>query len=203
MNLMEIHEVDPEEYLVEEFDYPVYVHLKGKDLYIDRITGSYSRKNFHEHPENYRCLFKKYISETDILINGVYWEQRIERLFEMQDLSKDDFRIKTIADISDDRYGSVPCNIMDGTIENPVYGVDKKKGIVTDPYLPESVDVIAIGNLPNELPRDASRYFGEQLIKYILNDLITGGSKIIQDATIVQQGNLTSNYQYMKDYAGL
>ena len=203
MNLMEIHEVDPEEYLVEKFDYPVYVHLKGKDLYTDLITGSYSRKNFHEHPENYRCLFKKYIGETDILINGVYWEERIERLFEMSDLLKDDFRIKTIADISDDRNGSVPCNIMDGSIENPVYGVDKKTGIVTDPYLSGSVDIIAIGNLPNELPRDASRYFGEQLIKFILNDLIKGGSKIIQDATIIHEGNLTTNYEYMKSYAGL
>jgi alanine dehydrogenase len=203
MNLMEIHEVDPEEYLAEKFEYPVYVHLKGKDLYADRITGSYIRKDFHEHPENYRCLFKKYISETDILINGVYWEEKIERLFEVDDLVKDDFRIKTIADISDDRYGSVPCNITDGSIENPVYGVDTKSGVVTDPYLSGSVDIISIGNLPNELPRDASRYFGEQLIKYILNDLIKGGSKIIKDATIVHQGNLTTNYQYMKKYAGL
>jgi NAD/NADP transhydrogenase alpha subunit len=92
---------------------------------------------------------------------------------------------------------------MDGSIENPVYGVDKKTGIVTDPYLSGSVDIIAIGNLPNELPRDASRYFGEQLIKFILNDLIKGGSKIIQDATIIHEGNLTTNYEYMKSYAGL
>jgi hypothetical protein len=60
---------------------------------------------------------------------------------------------------------------------------------------------MAVGNLPNELPRDASRYFGEQLIKFILDDLISGGSKIIEDATIVKNGKLTPDYQYMHSYA--
>jgi len=62
---------------------------------------------------------------------------------------------------------------------------------------------MAVGNLPNELPRDASRYFGEQLIKFILDDLISGGSKIIEDATITNCGKLTDNFSYMKAYAGL
>ncbi len=203
MNLMEIHEAEPDEYLGQKFAYPVYIHLKGADLYVDKITGRYSRIDFHKHPENFNCLFNKYIGETDILLNGVYWEEKIPRLFEMEDMKSDNFNINTIADISDDRNGSVPCNVGDGTIENPVYGVDKFSGTVTEPYLPGSVDVMAVGNLPNELPRDASRYFGEQLIKFILNDLIGGGSKVITNATIVKEGNLTEQYNYMKEYAEL
>lgn len=203
MNLMEIHEAEPDEFLEQKFAYPVYVHLKGGDLYADKLTGKYSRINFHEHPENFDCLFSKYISETDILLNGVYWEEKIPRLFEMKDMENENFNITTIADISDDRNGSVPCNIGDGTIENPIYGVDKPSGTVTAPYLQDSVDVMAVGNLPNELPRDASRYFGEQLIKFILTDLITGGSKVITNATIVKEGNLTLQYSYMKEYAGV
>jgi len=62
---------------------------------------------------------------------------------------------------------------------------------------------MAVGNLPNELPRDASRYFGEQILKYIFDDLISGGSKIIENATIVKHGKLTDGYRYMKKYAGL
>ncbi len=73
--------------------------------------------------------------------------------------------IKTIADITDDRNGSILCNISDATIDNPVYGVDRNTLTVTAPYLPNSVDVMAVGNLPNELPKDASRYFGEQINK--------------------------------------
>jgi alanine dehydrogenase len=202
MNLMEIHEAEPDEYKTTNFSYPVYVHLKGEDLYVNKLTGKYTRKEFHEHPENYKCLFKDYISETDILLNGVYWYEKIPRLFEMGDMKKDDFRIQTIADISDDLHGSVPCNLGENTIEDPVYGVDKTGGYRTEPYLAGSVDVMAVGNLPNELPRDASRYFGEQLIKFILDDLISGGSKIIKNATIVKEGKLAENYEYMKEYVG-
>ncbi len=203
MNLMEIHEVEPDEYLNEKFSYPVYVHLKGLDLYKNKLTGKYSRIEFHEHPEDFTCLFKSYLSETDILMNGVYWEEGIPRLFEMEDIKRDDFKTNTIADISDDHNGSVPCNLGDATIENPVYGVDKINGLITDPYLTRSVDVMAVGNLPNELPRDASRYFGEQLIKYILKDLLNGGSTLLTRATIVKNGNLTPAYDYMKEYAGV
>ncbi|MDQ6845230.1 MAG: NAD(P)-dependent oxidoreductase [Bacteroidota bacterium] len=202
MNLMEIHEAEPDEYLSEKFDYPVYVHLKGSDLYRHRLTGIYNRNEFHQHPENFICLFDKYINETDILMNGVYWEQNIARLFEMEDMKRADFNIKTIADISDDHNGSVPCNIGDATIESPIYGVDKITGLVTEPYLPRSVDLMSVGNLPNELPGDASRYFGEQLIKYILEGLLSGGSKVLTKATIVKEGRLTEEYDYMKEYAG-
>jgi alanine dehydrogenase len=201
MNLMEIHEAEPDEYKTTQFSYPVYVHLKGQDLYVNKLTGMYNRKEFHDHPDKYKCLFKDYISETDILLNGVYWEQKIPRLFEMDDLKNENFRIKTIADISDDRHGSVPCNLGDNTMENPVYGVNRITGTRTVPYMEGSIDVMAVGNLPNELPRDASRYFGEQLIKYILDDLLSNTTKIIQDATIVKDGNLTENFQYMTEYS--
>lgn len=203
MNLMEIHEAEPDEYFEQKFNYPVYVHLKGADLYGDKLTGKYTRISFHEHPENYNCLFNKYISETDILLNGVYWEENIPRLFEMADIKNQNFNITTIADISDDRNGSVPCNIGDGTMEEPIYGVDKMTGKLTPPYLRSSIDIMAVGNLPNELPRDASRYFGEQLIKFILKDLIRGDSKIIANATIVKEGSLTTGFNYLKEYAGL
>ena len=62
---------------------------------------------------------------------------------------------------------------------------------------------MAVGNVPNELPRDASRYFGEQLIKYILEDVRKGGSATIENATILQDGRLTPAFEYLKDYAAL
>lgn len=203
MNLMGIHEVEPEEYLEKEFTYPAYVHLKGANLYAHKETGKYNRNDFHADPQNYKCNFSKYISNTDILINGIYWEQNIPRLFEMEELKKDNFRIQTIADITDDLNGSVPCNLGDSTIDNPVYGVDKIRFKKTEPYLSNSVDIMAVGNLPNELARDASRYFGEQLIKYVLDDIRLGGSKLIDHATMIDAGKLNEPYLYLKDYAGL
>ncbi len=202
MNLMGINEVETEDYIDADFTYPVYVHLKGVNLYAHKDTGKYNRKDFHANPRNYNCRFTEYISHTDILINGIYWEKNIPRLFEMEDITKENFRIKTIADITDDLNGSVPCNLGDSTIKDPVYGVDKRSFEKTAPYLPNSLDIMAVGNLPNELARDASRYFGEQLIKYVLDDIRKGGSRLIDHATIVDAGKLKEPYLYMKEYAG-
>ncbi|MFN0083301.1 MAG: NAD(P)-dependent oxidoreductase [Ferruginibacter sp.] len=202
MNLMGIHEVEPEDYLEKEFVYPVYVHLKGADLYEHKTDKSYNRKDFHENAANYNSKFSAYIPHTDILMNGIYWEQKIPRLFELPAIEKENFRIKTIADITDDMGGSVPCNIGDSSIADPVYGVDKKTFLRTAPFLENSVDVMAVGNLPNELPRDASRYFGEQLLKYVFTDLFSEEkSRLIYHATIVKKGKLNDGYEYMEEYA--
>lgn len=203
MNLLGIHEVDPDEFLELSFTYPVYVHLKGGDLYAHKETAKYTRADFHNHPEDYLCKFRHYLATTDILINGIYWHSDVPRLFELEDMKQPGFKINTIADITDDKFGSVPCNLGEATIEDPIYGVDKMTGEKTAPYIPGSVDVMAVGNLPNELPRDASRYFGEQLIKYVLDDIRTGGSETIKKATMVDKGKLTDDFAFMKDYAGL
>lgn len=201
MNLMGVHEVEPDDYLIRRFSYPVYTQLKGADLYVNKKTGKYNRQEFHEHPEEYACKFLPYAAQTDILMNGVYWDKTVPRLFEKEDVKADDFIIKTIADVTDDKEGSVPINAGDQGMEDPIYGIDRNTLQKTVPYLPNSIDIMAVGNLPNELPRDASRYFGEQLIKYVLDDLIKGGSSIIEKATITKDGQLTKHYDYLQDYA--
>ncbi|RYZ28028.1 MAG: alanine dehydrogenase [Chitinophagaceae bacterium] len=201
MNLMGIIEVEKEEYLSREFSYPVYVQLKGADLYARKDGQPYHREHFHEAPQDYVSLFEDYTPHTDILMNGVFWDNNVPRLFRKEAIGEPNFRIQTIADITDDANGSVPINVGDQTIEDPVYGIDKKTFAKTVPYIKSSVDVMAVGNLPNELPRDASKYFGEQLIKYVLPDLLQGESDIIKRASIVKNGNLTSEYNYLCNYA--
>jgi saccharopine dehydrogenase (NAD+, L-lysine-forming) len=201
MNLMEIHEMEPEDYLKRRFSYPVYTQLKGAELYKHKETGQYNREHFHEHPEEYSCKFFKYTSQTDILMNGIYWDKTMPRLFEKEDAKSENFIIQTIADITDDANGSVPINVGDQSIDDPVYGIDKSTLEKTAPYLPNSIDIMAVGNLPNELPRDASRYFGEQLIKHVLEDLVGNGSVILERATMVKNGQLTNPFEYLRDYA--
>ena len=134
-------------------------------------------------------------------MNGVYWDVNVPRLFDSARVSDPDFRIRVIADVTDDTHGSVPINLGDQSIEDPVYGVDRLSLQKTPPYQKNSVDIMAVGNLPNELPRDASKYFGEQLIKYILSDLLTNSSRVIEEATIVKKGKLTKRFEYLRDYA--
>jgi hypothetical protein len=201
MNLMEAVEMEKEEFVSREFSYPVYVQLKGADLYRHQKNKNYNREHFHNHPQEYECLFDQYVPHIDILLNGVYWDTSVPRLFRRERISDSDFRIKVIADITDDTNGSVPINLGDQKIENPVYGVDRNTFQKTAPYQPNSIDIMAVGNLPNELPRDASKYFGEQLIKYILPDLLGNGSRVIEEATIVKNGKLTKRFEYLSDFA--
>ena len=201
MNLLGVIEVEPDEFLERRFSYPVFTQLKGPGLYAHHQKNTYHRDDFHQHPGNYRCKFHPFTQVADILMNGIYWNKEMPRLFEWEDLAREDFRIRTIADITDDKEGSIPCNLGDTSIEDPVYGVDCLSRKRTAPYLPGSIDVMAVGNLPNELPRDASRYFGEQLIKYVLEDLVRGGSPIIERATMVKDGQLTAPFSYLREYA--
>ncbi len=201
MNLMDVQQVEPDEYTSREYAYPVYVHLKGGDLYIHKTTHTYDRNDFHAHPENYHCLFNNYLKHTHILMNGIYWEPGIAPLFTMDDLKEDDYALTTIADITDDAHGSVPCNLGDSSSEDPIYGVNVTSFEKTAPYMHNGIDIMAVGNLPNELPRDASRYFGEQLIKYVIPDLMKGGNKIIEGATMLDKGKLTEKFSYLEDYS--
>lgn len=200
MNLMDVHEVEPAEYLEREFSYPVYVHLKGADLYRHKQRRTYTREDFHTNPQQYECLFLPYAGQSDILMNGVYWDTHIPRLFEKDDIRAENFRLQTIADITDDANGSVPINSGDCSIQSPVYGINRTTFERTAPYQPNSIDIMAVSNLPNELPRDASRYFGEQLIKHILGDL-ENKSRIIEQATMLENGRLTHGFEYLADYA--
>ena len=201
MNLMDVQEVEPDEYTSRAYAYPVYVHLKGGDLYRHKTNNTYDRNDFHAHPENYHCLFTNYLKHTHILMNGIYWEPGIAPLFTMDDLKEDDYALTTIADITDDAHGSVPCNLGDSSSEDPIYGVNVTTLEKTAPYMQNGIDIMAVGNLPNELPRDASRYFGEQLIKYVIPDLLKGGNKIIEGATMLDKGKLTQNFSYLADYS--
>lgn len=200
MNLMEVIEVEPSAYLSRDFPYPVFTQLKGNDLYRPKSGLAYNRDEFHESPSAYTSLFLPYARQTNILMNGIYWDEDVPRLFEADRIKEDDFKISTIADITDDKNGSVPINLGDASIDDPVYGVDKISLKKTAPYLPGSIDVMAVGNLPNELPRDASRFFGEQLLKHIFHDLVGTGSPIIERATMVRKGEITPAFEYLREY---
>lgn len=204
MSHLDIQSIEPGDFISKEYNYPVYTHLKGGYLYQHKVTKSYNREEFHLHPEKYESLFQQYLPHTDLLLNGIYWDKKIPRLFEKTDVQNDDFRMSVVADITCDTDGSVPINVGSSTIADPVYGIDKKTLSKVAPFQDSSdvIDVMAVDNLPNELPRDASKYFGAHFEKYILRPLLEGyDHDIIKRATICAEGHLSEPYHYMKEYA--
>ena len=202
---LDIEAVEPADFLTHQYDYPVFTHLKGASLYARKDNDLFHRDDFHAHPEAYKCLFSSYVNQADILMNGIYWEERIARLFEKNDIKRMDWRLSVIADITCDVGGSVPINLGSSSIADPVYGVDRQTIQRTTPFqnTKDVIDIMAVDNLPNELPCDASQYFGVHLEKYVLPELLKAESDVLKRATICENGKLTKKFEYLADYAGL
>jgi hypothetical protein len=200
---LDIESVEPLDFLTHEYEYPVFTHLKGGSLYARKDNDMFHRDDFHADPEAYKCLFSTYVNQADILMNGIYWEKRIPRLFEKEQVKRNDWRISVISDITCDVDGSVPLNLDSSTIAVPVYGVNRATLKMDEPYknTKEIIDIMAVDNLPNELPCDASEYFGVHFKKYILPELLSPESDILNRATICAEGKLTPKYEYLVDYA--
>lgn len=194
-------EVTREELVEESYNVPVFAHLRPEDFYARKDGELWDKSDFYVHPEEYESTFLPYAEVTDLMINAIYWHNKIPVFFTKENMKSPDFRIKVIADITCDIEGSVPCTTRATTIADPVYGWHSYYEKETDPYLPNTVDIMAVGNLPCELPKDASYEFGQSLLKYIIAPLLMSDKdNIIKRATITDNGKLTERYNYLEDY---
>ena len=201
LKALNIREVTPDEFLNDSFDVPTYVHLVTEDFYAHKDGELWDKADFYQNPENYVSTFRPYTRSCDLMINAIFWNQRIPKFFTKEDMKARDFRIKVIADISCDVDGSIPATVKDTTIEDPTFGFHPLSETIEAPYLPNTIDVMAVSNLPCELPLDASKGFGEHLIKYVIGGLLqTDGHPMIKRATIAEDGALTERFSYLKDY---
>jgi alanine dehydrogenase len=204
---MGIEQVTPEEYLAGNFEHAVFTQLQAEDYvaHRDPNRGAFDKKHFYAHGEEYRSTFDRFWRCTDIFINGIFYDKKAPMFFTQADMTRPDFRPKVIADITCDLmpHSSVPTTIRASKISDPVYGFDPATGLETPAFQPGSVDVMAIDNLPSELPRDASAFFGRQLLEKILPELLKGRqSAAICRGMIAENGALTEAFDYLEDYVG-
>lgn len=198
---LKIHQVSQEEFIENDYNEPVYVHLRSEDYYKRKDGKAWDKSDFYKHPEDYISSFEQYYQRADIMLNGIFWKQGIPLFFTPQDMKSSNFRIKIISDITCDIPGPIPSTIRSTSIENPFYGYNAFLEKEVEAFLPNSIDVQAVGNLPCELPVDASKEFGEQLIRHVLPYLLEGDNEnIIKNATIASNGKLTKKFEYLSDY---
>lgn len=198
---LNIKQVLIEEFLFDYFEEPVFVMLKSEDYYRRKSDGGYDRAEFYKYPERYESHFQKFTEVAEILIAAAYWDPASPRLFELAEIASDDFQISVIADVSCDVHGSVPTTIKSTTILEPVFDIDRN----TQEALPAfgsqtSISVMAIDNLPCELPREASKEFGEQLTEWVIPALLEENAPILERATIARDGDLTLEFMYLTDF---
>lgn len=195
-----ILEVTTREYKNQSFNHPVFTVLHSEHLYSKEGEINFNKKDFYAHPELYTSRFSEYVGITDVLINAMFWSPQAPRLFEKEALTEN-FKIMCIADVSCDVDGSVPLTTRVTYSDDPIFGYHLNTGIQGKPYLDDTIDIMAVTNLPNELPKDSSKDFGRMLMKVLAKYVETEGkSPVFEHATIAKNGKLTESFSYLQQY---
>ena len=202
LNIANVEQVSPIDYLNREFDVPVFCQI-GPEYYSRHKNNLiFNFSHFTKYPQEYVSAFLPYTKATDILITGHYWDPRAPVFFTRADMKRPDFRISVIADISCDVNGPIPSTTRATTISDPFYAYNPFLEIEETAFSRQTnITVMSIDNLPGELPRDASLDFGKMLMSNVLHDLLTETvSPMIARATILSEGKLTPRYNYLSKY---
>ncbi len=202
MALLPIKEVSPEEFLSGDFDEPVFAHLEVEDYYAAKDGSPFNKSVFYKEPELFNATFNRYLSKSDMYIPCHYWSAKADFIFTREDLKADDVRLSVVADISCDIDGPVPCTIRSSKIADPIYGYDPIEEEETDFRADNAIAVMAVDNLPCELPLDASDDFGSELIKEVFPALLKDDKDAIiaRGSQTTLNGELSSFFGYLDAY---
>ncbi|MDO6810783.1 NAD(P)-dependent oxidoreductase [Zobellia galactanivorans] len=201
LDAMNIRKVNVTQYLEETFKEPVYCQIDASD-YNKRKDGVRGNKaDFFAHPEEYKSNFYRFARVSDFFIAGHFYGQGAPYLFTREDAKKGDFKIRVVADISCDIDGPVATTIRPSTIADPIYGYDPVSESETDFKNESAIAVMAVDNLPCEIPQDASEGFGQAFIKNVIPAFFNGDKDgVLERARMTKNGKLTARYAYLSDY---
>ncbi len=200
---MGIQKVEPEDFIKNTYPHAVFTQLRVAYYYGSPAGFAFPPEEFYTHPEKFVSVFHPFTRVSDIMINGIYWDNRAPAFFTKEEMRQGDFKIKVIADVTCDiaPVASIPSTLRASTIANPIFGYDPISESETQAHQDHVVDMMTVDNLPNELPRDASKAFGEQFIEHILPEFFKAESDILDRATIARDGVLGECFGYLEDYA--
>ena len=196
-----IKKVNIEEFLSNDFKEPVYVMIDVLDYNIRRDGKIKDNSDFYNHPEDYISNFKRFTEVSDLFIAGHFFGDGSPKILTREMLNADKNKIKVVADISCDINGPISSTIRASTIENPIYGYSPLKHEEINFQDDSAIAVMAVDNLPCELPKDASEGFGEMFLQNILPAFFDGDQRgILKNSKITENGKLTPRFSYLQDF---
>lgn len=198
-NLLDVKEVSKEDFLSKKFEHPIFVSLDTMDYNLRKDGLESDFNHFLKFPLLYNSSFMQFVKNSDVFVAGHYYGSGSPFLFTRKDAKSIDFDLSVVADVSCDIDGPVATTIRPSSISNPIYGynptTEKEDNFLND----NVIAVMAVDNLPCELPKDASEDFGKNLIESVL-PLLNSNSEILENATICKDGDLTDRFEYLRDY---
>jgi alanine dehydrogenase len=198
---LKIKEVSVEEYLNIEFDEAVYVAIDVLDYNKRKDGRVINDQDFFDHPDEYTSDFTRFAKVSDMFIAGHFYGDGAPYFFTKEDAKSSDFKIKIVADISCDIDGPLASTLRASTIDDPFYGYDPETETEVDFMNENAIGVMAVDNLPCELPNNASRGFGYMFLEHVIPAFFNRDKNgILARARITNNGELTPLFSYLQDY---
>ncbi|AXG74878.1 alanine dehydrogenase [Flavobacterium arcticum] len=198
---MKMKQVNVNDYLTKNYDEPVYVQLDVLD-YNRRKDGEVKNNiDFYNNPAEYESNFERFTKVSDIFITGHFFGNGSPDILTREMLKASSNKIKVVGDVSCDIGGPIACTLRASTIADPIYGYNPSTNEEIDFYNPSAIVVMAVDNLPCELPRDASVGFAEMFYDKVIPAFFNGDKDgILARAKITENGKLTERFKYLKGY---
>ncbi len=198
---MKIKEVSVENFLTKKFTQPVFTQIDVLE-YNKRMDGQkFDTKDFYKNPSEYESDFERFTKVADIYISGHFHANAAPQILSQKMLQASDCAIKIVADVSCDVNGPIACTLRASTIEDPLYGYLPSENKEVDVFHPAAIVVMAVDNLPCELPKDASEGFGEMFTQHVIPAFFNNDADgILARAKMTENGVLTERFNYLHDY---
>ena len=198
LKLANIKQISIKDYLNKKYDEAVFCNISTRE-YIERVDGKiFSYQDLFLNPHEYRSKIKNFLFNTDVLICGHYWDSRFPKFFSSNQINEFK-KLKIIGDITCDINGAIPTTIRSTSIAKPYYSIDintmKEINLGN-----KGIAIMAVDNLPSELPIDSSEEFGNSLISEVLPYLINKDDGRINRATTASNGKFCSPFNYLKEF---
>jgi len=201
LNGMGLKQVNPEAFLNQTFNEAVFTQIDADSYNKRKDGGDFNFSDFFTKPEDFEGNFMRFAKVADVYIAGHFYASGAPYIFSREDAKNPEFNISVVADISCDVDGPVASTIRASTIENPIYGYDPINEKETDYLDKNAIAVMAVDNLPCELPIDASNGFGEQLSKHIIPAFFNNDADgILERARMTKKGKLCPKFAYLQDF---
>jgi alanine dehydrogenase len=201
LDAIKIKEVTVDNYLTKNYAQAVYTQIDVMD-YNKRKDGQVINcKDFYTNPTEYVGNFERFTKVSEIVITGHFHSNEAPAILTKEMLQSKDCKIKVVGDVSCDINGPIACTLRPSTIENPIYGYLASEDKEVDLFHPAAIVVMAVDNLPCEIPKDASEGFGTMFLEHVIPAFFNEDKDgLLARAKVTEKGKLTPRFSYLQDY---